>query len=514
MQQAIKSYLYQYPLRSVLFLAFITHLAAAVFSGGYAMHDDHFLIVETSGSWVDGKDYNDWLPSTQKKQVADGIREKLQPQGHSFVYPGFHYLIFSGLHKIGLDNPKAQMLIIRLIHVFLSLWAVFLAFKITEYLSDKKTALIAGIVFALSWSLPFLSVRNLVEMACIPFLLWGVYLIAKYGLKNKFGYYLLAGVAVGLAFTIRYQLAVYIFFMGLVFLFQGKWKIVIGLTVGCILSILIFQGLLDYLLWGYPFAEFIEYVRYNASSAKADYANDLGKTFWFSYIFVLGLMTVPILGMFWIFGVFYKFKRYLWISLPVVAFVAFHSIYINRQERFVFPVVYLVVILGIIGWKAFYEKSKFWQNRPKLWKGILIASWTFNTLFLIVLTTDYSKQSRVESAYFLYDKSPVNEVIQENTYRGDTPMIPRYYAGKWDFHILSITTPDQLNTWKTNATNAPDYVFFYGEENIKERVQPFQEKFPKLHFITTIEPSFFDVVLVTINPLNKNERIIIYGLKG
>lgn len=48
----------------ILYTALLLRLIAAIFSQGYGMHDDHFLVVEASGSWVEGADYNRWLPWT------------------------------------------------------------------------------------------------------------------------------------------------------------------------------------------------------------------------------------------------------------------------------------------------------------------------------------------------------------------------------------------------------------------------------------------------------------------
>ena len=49
-------------LKTILFFGLVVRLIAAVFSQGYGMHDDHFLIIEASTSWVYGYDYNGWLP--------------------------------------------------------------------------------------------------------------------------------------------------------------------------------------------------------------------------------------------------------------------------------------------------------------------------------------------------------------------------------------------------------------------------------------------------------------------
>lgn len=60
---------------NILILAIIFRLITALLSQGFGWHDDHFLVIEASQYWVDGYDYNDWLPES---------RETPQPQGHSF----------------------------------------------------------------------------------------------------------------------------------------------------------------------------------------------------------------------------------------------------------------------------------------------------------------------------------------------------------------------------------------------------------------------------------------------
>jgi hypothetical protein len=71
------------PLRLILIIALLLRLISVLFSRGYEMHDDHFLIIEAPQSWLDGRDYNNWLPWNQ---------EKPEPTGHSFFYTGFHFL--------------------------------------------------------------------------------------------------------------------------------------------------------------------------------------------------------------------------------------------------------------------------------------------------------------------------------------------------------------------------------------------------------------------------------------
>ncbi len=101
--EKIKTYYIQNPLKSILILAFVVRLIAVIFSQGYGFHDDHFLVIEAAQSWVDGYDYNNWLP----KNSRNGI-----PEGHSFFYVGIHYILLSIMNFFKILDPQAKMFII------------------------------------------------------------------------------------------------------------------------------------------------------------------------------------------------------------------------------------------------------------------------------------------------------------------------------------------------------------------------------------------------------------------
>ncbi|TNF49460.1 MAG: hypothetical protein EP305_02685, partial [Bacteroidetes bacterium] len=100
------------PYGLILLAAFLVRLIAVIFSPGYGMHDDHFLIIESSSSWVDGYDYNNWLPWSPNNPG--------HPHGHSFTYVGFNFLYFGLMKMIGVTDPKTLMLINRLLHALAS----------------------------------------------------------------------------------------------------------------------------------------------------------------------------------------------------------------------------------------------------------------------------------------------------------------------------------------------------------------------------------------------------------
>src|SRR5205085_83010 len=116
--------------------------------------DDHFVVIEPAQSWVDGYNYGHWLPDRSPGEVAPG---------HSFFYPGLHYILFLILKFIGITDPQRIMYVVRGIHALISLVIIYCGFKITEKLSGQKQARFVGLLLAVFWFMPFLSVRNLVE---------------------------------------------------------------------------------------------------------------------------------------------------------------------------------------------------------------------------------------------------------------------------------------------------------------------------------------------------------------
>ena len=81
----IKKYWNEQPLMLIMVIGIIFRLLSVVFARGWGMIDDHFLAVESAQSWVDGYDYNSWLP---------GSPGNTGPTGHNFFYPGLHFLLF------------------------------------------------------------------------------------------------------------------------------------------------------------------------------------------------------------------------------------------------------------------------------------------------------------------------------------------------------------------------------------------------------------------------------------
>ncbi|AEA44218.1 ArnT family glycosyltransferase [Fluviicola taffensis] len=481
-------------LKTILFVGLIVRLIAAIFSEGYAMHDDHFLVIEAAGSWADGFDYNHWLPWNKPAGST--------PEGHSFTYVGLNYLFFSGLKSLGISDPKVLMLINRFVHALFSLLIIRFGYLITEKLSSKKTATYVGWLLALLWAMPFLSVRNLVEVVSIPFLMWAVWLTLKENSKWALFY---AGLLIGVAISFRYQIAIYAVGLGIYYVFKLEWRKLILMSAGSILLFVLTQGVVDYFIWGYPFAEFRGYVVYNMNEGT-QYMG-VNRHNYFMYFYVLfGLLLFP-LGIMALVAYFKSAKKYAILFVPTVIFLLFHSWFPNRQERFILTIFPLVVILVFLGIEQLRERP-FWN---KFWKISWVSFWILNTPLLCVLTVMPSKQSRINTMYSLNGRVKGNErILIEATGETNPEMMPFFYSGKWNYTVTERWSLDTINPASFYTAEPKDYIFFFGQKNLEQRIDTFQVIYPKMHREAQINPSFVDKFLHGINPRNSNSYVEIW----
>lgn len=487
------------PLNVILFAALLFRLVSAIFSKGYGMHDDHFLVIEAAQSWIDGFDYNHWLPENR----PDGI-----PTGHSFFYVGLHYLFFRLLELLGVFDPQLKMLFVRVIHALLSLLTVKYGYKITERLWGIENAKVVGLLLGLLWFYPVLSVRNMVEMVCVPFALLAYWqLIDKKGMKR----FVIAGLFIGISMGVRVQM--YLIFGGLGLALLIRKEIIEAFVFGlsAIFALFITQ-LTDLMLWGKPFAEMIQYVLYNST-----HYDDYIAQSWFQYFIVITGLLIPPISLFLWFGFFKNWKKNLLFFLPVVIFFLFHSFYPNKQERFILPILPFFIILGVTGWNEFRTNSNYWNNHKSLYKGFVSFFWIINIMALLFVTGAYTKRSRVESMVYLKNRGDAKGIFLERSTNHGCYLMPRFYLDNWDgYHYCY----DKGQAGKIEDQELKNiivqrnvkYFLFIEDENVEQRVEEIKKKSFDLEFLKKIEPSYLDKLLYFLNPRNQNEVIFIYHI--
>ena len=498
MLQPIQQYYHQHPLRSILLMGLLVRIISALFSHGYGFSDDHFLVIEVAQQWVDGVDYKAWMPWNGNTVAS----------GHSLFYPGMHYLLFSFFKAIGVNDPEVKMYVVRLLHAFYSMIIVLFGYKISAQLSGPVVAKRVGWMLALYWFIPMMSIRNMVEMVCIPPLVIATWLLIKADERNKLLHFFVAGLMAGIAFSFRFQTIMFIGGMGLAIWMQRKWIQGICFGIGAALMMVVIQGGIDLYIWGRPFAEFQEYTNYNIANAT-NYINGP----WYNYILLVSGLMIPPISLFLFWGMYKSRKQYLWILVPALCFFAFHSYFPNKQERFILPVIPFFVMAGVAGWQAFTSQSAYWISRPKFLKGTWTFFWIINTLLLVLLTPSSTKISRVDAMSYLYHKQDMKYYMVESSNSWNAVMMPLFYVGKWDKpYEVSGEFPAQMVFDSITRLHLPlpDYIIFSEAENIDQRVAVIKQYVHGLEYEATIESSLLDKTMHVLNPVNVNQTYFIY----
>jgi hypothetical protein len=228
---------------------------------------------------------------------------------------------------------------------------------------------------------------------------------------------------------------------------------------------------------------------------------------------ILGLL-IPPLSFLLFGGYFFTWKKLPILFWPVFIYLAFHTYFPNKQERFVVTIIPTLILAGTIGMFELYERYKS-KVKPRLFKFSKNFVIIFNCLFLIIFCFTYSKRNRCEAMYYLYQKPDLNMVMIEDSNKdNDFTMPPLYYLGKWR-SVIGITkknNPDSaLARYRNMPADAkPNYVVFWQAENLEARVDSFKKRFPNVQYIATIEPGLIDKTLKWLNPVNDNQTTYIY----
>lgn len=475
----------QRPLLVVLGLAALVRLLAAVFAKGYGMHDDHFFVVEVAQRWVEG--HREWLGDPGSY--------------HGLLYPGLHYFLFAGLERAGIGDPQARMLVVRLLHAAWSMLTVYYGYKTAEALSGPRVARLAGLFLALLWLMPFLSVRNLAEVACQPLLAAGAFYLVRDPEGRRGRDMALSGALFGLAFCIRFQTAVMAATVGLTLLALRRFPAAALFGAGALAAAALVQGGTDWAGYGRPFSSVLAYLAYNSDPANiASYPQGP----WHLYVGLLAGVLVPPLSLCLLWGFLASWRRVPLLFWPTLAFLVVHSGYPGKQERFVLPALPLLAVLGVCGFEELAGRSAFWIRHPRLRNGIWAAFWVLNLPALLVYSTTYSKRTRVEALSILHGRADVRGVVIE-TSEASVAMPPLFYLGK-DVPVYELARTREVAALAAEIAASgrprPNYVVFTGEPDLEGRVRRVAPLLPGLELLDRVDPSFVDWLAHRLNPRN------------
>lgn len=253
-------------------------------------------------------------------------------------------------HKLAgvfsLDSVVSQ---IRWIYFFmglaslLSLWAAYLYFKDEP---DQKPGLFALYLISAHGLMPFISTRTFLESFSAGFLTLGVCLLAlRQRSQSKSSFLWWGFVLVGLGTLIRFQAGLIYVFAVVFFLWRKQRKEVLaGILVG--FGLLAIQSLIDLSMGREALSTLLNYLRANENVASYGYSPWYSS--WGAWLVACFLFPFSL-------GLFKNYKAlrpHLFLLGASLAFLAGHSLVDHFEERFLYPIFPISLILLAALWSA------------------------------------------------------------------------------------------------------------------------------------------------------------------
>ncbi len=509
-------------LRRVLLAAALVRLIAAIFSEGYLMSDDHFLAVEPVSSWVSGENYHNWYPNA--------YNETDHAQPFSYAYYFLNFLILKCCAVIGIVNPFIQAFVLRLAHAITSFWGVYLFVKLAERLISSVTWRMYAIWFwVFGGVVTVFSVHQLVETACIPFVLLAYLYVLKYFQHERTSAIIIAALAFSFSVGMRYQLVFFPLTLGMYFLWKRKWSgaVLFGFffTLGFALT-----QIDNLLFWHKPiYQHLLDYQAYNATHF-ADYPSNV-----FSYLALITYYVFPVVTIVFLLSysrrhssaghssttfvarqhsssghssttfVARQHSDTRTIFMGVTVFIVFHLVFPNRQERFLLPAVPFVLLLmiRIISKRNPCEAPSEGPSegtcnapsaRPWLHKSIRLSIY-LSAIYTLAYSFYIPKSKYIEASHVLYERNDFQNVVIDNWKGEESVWLPMHYVGKF-VHPFSMTNKKSLDQLKQQITHqplydskrlpspTPNYLIIWGKEESYSRAKVYEESGFKLQRIS------------------------------
>lgn len=471
----------EHPVATLLIVGGLLRLIAAIFAKGYMASDDHFVVVQVPADWLNG--FPTWF-------------ENAEPIKRGVLYPYLVYALMWVLKGIGVTNPDTVMLVQRLLHGAWSLTSVWLTWALVRRFADERAAFYGGLLVAVHFIMPFMAVRNLVEVVCQPFILAGL-LLAELALRE--GKYtgrmaFLAGLSLGLAFMFRIQTAVVPAGVFFTLLALRRWRLAGHLVLGGAVILLV-EGLLDYLSFGY-FLSSVLYSLYGQSQIVHEYVTGP----WYTYIgTVLGVLIPPfsLLAVWWMARSAKRVPLAFW---GVLLFLVIHSLIPQKQERFILPVMPAMIALAMIGWQMVPWRDTRWV------RGIWAFMWVINLVLLPVGLFNYSQKARIEPLLELGARDDVQGIVVVSTERRQ--ILPYYYARMERPEFYYVYEEAQLDTLsrflvaeqRARDLQPPSHVILLSERDWRPYVPRLEEHLGGVTLMRHVGPSVADWLLHKMNP--------------
>ncbi len=455
-------------------------------------HDDHFETVRIAYEGIQNGILND-----------DGLMvwDVVKPEniGRSPLYVLTLYALMSVQESVGIYSLDSMMYLIRLFHFLMSMLLILYGYRYVYAATEsKKYSLLAGMILAGHFLMPYLSARTLIELVSADLLLPAIYL-AYQGVKKQNNKMLfLSGILSGLSWMVRFNTGLAVLPIPFAIWFLTKnLRPTIHYCLG-ILLIFIFSGSLDVVFLGSfgqssirIFNVFLEHVDTPL----------LPQPFWVYIVLVFGIF-IPPFSFYFILSAFRKkiLREHLILISSIFSFFVIHSLIASKQERFLIPIFPLLIVWGSIGLFHWIKAGNISVWNKRIFRYSSIFAIAINIIILPIFTLNYAHKGMVEPFVYLSEQDDVNSVLIDQTER--RRFMAFSYAGhnRPGFRVLDAWP--ELEEIKSDSLllHSINYFIIYTDVEPVANVDSLVQTFGPIEQVFHSPPSTVDVVLNFLNP--------------
>lgn len=314
-------------LSAALLLAWAVRVALS-FRSGIVHPDEIFQMEEPAHRLAFGYGIVSW-------EWRAGIR--------SWIFPYLFSLLMRAFPSSA--GSAAYLLAIKLLLSSASLGVVLTGYYWARRVAGECAALVAAFAAAIWYQLAIYATHPLSEVLATNFLLPGLYLQCFNDRRQS---RLIVGTLLSsIAACARVQLLPIVLFATLLFCNDWRPRTLAYLAMA-LLAPLCLSGLVDWLTWGHPFQTIWKYVLVNMTVSKR-----YGIEPWWWYLRDLALRLNILL-----LAAVLAVRRLPKMALIVAATVALFSFIPHKEERFLYPVWPLIIIMASVGLYSLLQSQR------------------------------------------------------------------------------------------------------------------------------------------------------------
>ncbi|MEW5923266.1 MAG: hypothetical protein AB1746_04695 [Candidatus Zixiibacteriota bacterium] len=486
------AFIKKHPLLFCILIAIALRLCSVVYSRGYMANDDQFETVQVSYHAVQFGLMSDDGYITWNAMKGSEV-------GRSPLYNLFNYSTMTILTWLGIYDLDSMMYFIRLLHALLSLLIVYYGYKYVLLATrNERYALVTGLILSAHFLMPYLSVRNLVEMVSADFLVPCIYYSFRGTREDDNRMLAIAGMLGAISWLIRFNTGLAVIPIPFAIWFiTRRLRPALYFCAGYLL-IAVFGASLDAIYLGtfgrstYNIFKSFLYVTSNPPLPQPIYL--------FAGV-VLGIL-IPPFSLFLIYNILRKkvIRDNLILFTSIALFFIIHSLIRHKEERFMIPIFPLLTMLGMIGLYAWLANSNPASALRKIFKYSAGLAIVINIILLPLFTFNYGHKGMIEPYVYISRQDDVKAIIIDRIER--RRVVTSSYAGFKRPNYIKIDKWEDLSTRRNDSPfyDSANYFIIFSDDNARAHADSLTKYFGPIEPVFYSKPSLMDALLHFLNP--------------